>query len=116
MTRGIGVRGIGPTQQRILEMVRRRRTGFYTTRELADALDLTMRRVQYAVRALAERGFVEITLEPRLRVWNPGATERRRAYGRSIGAEWSEKELLRPAHCGPGCVENHVGADKQHWA
>jgi hypothetical protein len=97
-------------------MVRQRRQGFYTSRELADGLGLSMRRVQYAVRALAERELVEITLEPKLRIWNPGATERRRNYGRSIGADWSEKQLRRPGHCGPGCQENHVGPDKQHWA
>lgn len=115
MGRGIGTRGIGPTQSSILKLVRRRH-GFYTTSELAGQLGLSYRRVQYAVRALAERGLVEVTLEPKLRVWNPGATERRRNYGRSIGADWSEKELRRPAHCGPGCQENHIGADKQHFA
>jgi hypothetical protein len=116
MTRGIGTRGIGPTQRRILDMVQHRRHGFYTTREMAAAFGLSMRRIQYATRALAERGLVEITLEPNLRIWNPGATDRRRNYGRSIGASWSNKELRRPAHCGPGCSEHHVGADKQHWA
>jgi hypothetical protein len=115
MTRGVGSRGIGPTQRNIVLMVRHRRDGFFTTRELASTLGLSMRRIQYAARALADRGLVEITLEPKLRIWNPGATERRRSYGRSIGAKWSEKTIRRPAHCGPGCEDNHVGADKQHW-
>lgn len=108
--------GIGRTQKRIKELVRQNKRGFYTTAQISEALGIPQQQVYRAVRALAHRGDVELSLEPKLRVWNPGATERRRSYGRSIGAEWSEKELRRPGHCGPGCQEHHVGADKQHWA
>lgn len=109
-------RGLGRTQQRILDLVREARGSFLTTRQIADALDTSMRQVQFSVHTLAERGLVELTLEPRLRVWPVGATARRRLYWASIEATYRDQQLRRPAHCGPGCIENHVGADKTHYA
>jgi hypothetical protein len=72
--------------------------------------------VQFSVHSLAERGLVELTLEPQLRVWPVGATEQRRRYWRHMEAEYKDQQLRRPRHCGPDCQENHVGADKTHWA
>jgi DNA-binding IclR family transcriptional regulator len=109
-------RGLGATQKRIIDLVREARGSFLTTRQLADALGKSMRQVQFSVHTLAERGLVELTLEPQLRVWPVGATEARRRYWASIEATYRDQQLRRPAHCGPGCIENHVGADKTHWA
>ena len=109
-------RGLGATQRRILELVREARGSFLTTRQLADATGKSMRQVQFSVHSLAERGLIELTLEPQLRIWPVGATEVRRRYWASIEAAYKDTQLKRPAHCGPGCVENHVGADKTHYA
>jgi len=109
-------RGLGATQRRILALVREARGVFLTTRQIADRLGISMRQAQFSVHSLAERGLVELTLEPQLRVWPPGATEHRRQYWRHIEADFKDQQLRRPRHCGPDCQENHVGADKQHWA
>lgn len=109
-------RGLGATQRGILDLVREARGSFLTTRQIADALGSSMRQVQFSVHTLAERGLVELTLEPRLRIWPVGATEQRRRYWAHIEAEYRDQQLRRPAHCGPGCIEHHVGADKTHWA
>lgn len=109
-------RGLGSNQRRILAAVREARGRFLTTRQLSMALGVSMRQAQFSIRSLAERGLVELTLEPNLRVWPVGATNRRRQYWHSVQAPYAEQLLRRPAHCGPGCIENHVGADKTHWA
>ena len=108
--------GIGRTQRRILRLVRDTRGGFLTTAQIAERVGCSQQQAYRAVRSLAARGCVELTLEPKLRVWNPGATGRRRAYWRSEGASYAEQALRRPAHCGPCCDQEHVGCDKQHWA
>lgn len=109
-------RGLGATQKRILELVREARGSFLTTRQLADATGKSMRQVQFSIHTLAERGLVELTLEPQLRIWPVGATARRRRYWASIKAEFKDQELKRPAHCGPDCIANHIGSDKTHYA
>jgi hypothetical protein len=107
-------RGPGRTQVAILKALDKRPNSFLTTAQLARRLERSQQQVYRAARALADRGLVELSLEPELRVWLPGATARRRSYAHSIDAKWPQ--LRRPGHCGPGCQEHHVGADKQHWA
>lgn len=109
-------RGLGATQQAILALVREARGFHLTTRNLADATGKSMRQIQFSVHTLAERGLVELTLEPQLRIWPVGTQAARRIYWSSIDAAYKDQQLRRPAHCGPGCIENHVGADKTHWA
>lgn len=108
-------RGLGATQRRILELLREHRGGFFTTHQLSRRLGVSQRQVQLSAHSLAERGLVELTLEPNLRIWPPGATKARRQYWASVDAPYAEQPLKRPAHCGPGCRENHVGCDKQHY-
>jgi hypothetical protein len=109
-------RGLGATQRRILDLVREARGRFLTTRQISDRLDVSLRQVQFSVRSLAERNLIELTLEPNLRIWPVGATKKRREYWASVQAAYAGHQLRRPAHCGPGCKEHHVGADKTHWA
>ena len=109
-------RGLGATQRSILELVREARGGFLTTRHIASRLGISVRQAQFSVRALAERGLVELTLEPNLRIWPVGATKKRRQYWASLNASLADYQLRRPAHCGPGCREHHVGSDKTHFA
>jgi DNA-binding IclR family transcriptional regulator len=109
-------RGLGATQRSILALVREARGVFLTTRQIANRLGISTRQVQFSVHSLAERGLVELTLEPHLRVWPVGATEQRRRYWRHQQENYAEQELRRPRHCGPDCEANHVGADKTHWA
>ena len=108
--------GPGKIQQKIRRLLEKQGAGFLTTARIAVELGISQQQAYRAVRALANRNLVELTLEPNLRVWNPGATKRRREYWRSIQARCSEDLLRRPAHCGPDCRENHAGSDKQHWA
>jgi hypothetical protein len=109
-------RGLGATQRAILALVREARGSFLTTRQISVALGVSMRQAQFSVRSLADRNLVELTLEPNLRIWPVGATKRRRQYWASIQASYKDQQLRRPRHCGPDCQENHVGADKTHWA
>lgn len=109
-------RGLGSTERAILAEQFLRPHTFLTTHQLAKHLGVSQQQIYRAARSLADKELVELTLEPELRIWRVGATERRRAYARSIGADWSEKEVRRPGHCGPDCQRNHVGADKQHFA
>jgi DNA-binding IclR family transcriptional regulator len=108
--------GIGVAQRRILELLREKRGGFITTAMISRRLGMSYQQAHHAVRGLAERCLVELTLEPNLRVWPVGATEARRSYWRSIDAPYKDQLLRRPRHCGPGCIDFHVGADKTHWA
>jgi hypothetical protein len=105
--------GIGKTQQQIMRLVRNKR-GFHTTAQLAAELNRSQQQVYRAVRSLAARGEVELTLEPNLRIWMPGATKARREYWASMNTRFPQ--LRRPGHCGPECDRTHVGPDKQHWA
>jgi hypothetical protein len=104
---------MGRTQKNIMRIMRRTR-GFQTTAALAGELGRSQQQMYRAVRSLAAHGLVELTLEPNLRIWMPGATKRRREYWANQGTTFPQ--IRRPGHCGPRCDEEHIGPDKQHYA
>ena len=103
--------GIGRTQRRILEMLDAA-SGCLTTVAVAETLGKPRQQIGRAMRSLARRELIELTLEPTLRAWPIGATERRRDYWESMESDFT---VRRPPYCGPGCAQQHSDFNERHW-